>query len=183
MLSLCHVWWDEIAEHCDTGITFGFKPFLNNKFFLAWKWPRFNFLVSERSRLISTTCDSSLGRTFAVLHTTGCSLDIDIWIPSCQEPQYTSIPSLSQPASKNACLNVRRRFAGAVLAFDSVIDVQGSTYFINNAGTYGGKLFQEEYVRTEVIVGDRATSISIRSYVFILVIHHLRPTINDAGPN
>ena len=43
--------------------------------------------------------------------------------------------------------------------------------------------FQEEYVRTEVLGRHRSTSISIRSFCFILLIHHLRPTINDAGPH
>ena len=42
---------------------------------------------------------------------------------------------------------------------------------------------QEKYVLTEVLAVDRATSISIRSYIFNHIIHHLRPTTNDAGPH
>ena len=38
----------------------------------------------------------------------------------------------------------------------------------------------EECVRAEVLVWDSVTSNSIESLRFILVIHHHRPTVNDA---
>ena len=72
-------------------------------------------------------------------------------------------------------INVRRRFAGAVYVFFSTIDVQCCTYFnSNDAEMGGGKL---------VLVADRVTTNSIESLSFILVIHHLRQTINDGGPH
>ena len=42
-------------------------------------------------------------------------------------------------------------------------------------------VLSEEYVCAEDLVGDRITANSFVSFRFILVIHHLRPRMNDAG--
>lgn len=44
------------------------------------------------------------------------------------------------------------------------------------------RFLSEEYVHAVVLVGDRITTSKISSFRFTVIIHHLKPTTNDAGP-